>query len=436
MANTLKTNLQRIRENLEQGLLPQWIVTDPEIYQLEQEKVFSKTWHFLAHESELKEPGSFVTRWIVHDPILVVKTEKGEIKAFLNSCSHRGVQLCTADCGQKKTFVCPYHGWSFNLEGKLIGITQGDKLYGEEMDKEEWGLRPVPRLESYKGLIFANLDKDAPPLKEYLGDMTWYLDILLGRSDGGMEVRGTPQRWKAPGNWKSTYENFTGDPYHVQYTHRSTVEMGITPKHVNRRGYQIVLGNGHGINVTMYEGELEHPYQRMPQSMWPMFKKNLNPIQHEIAYRASVLVGGIFPTLSFVSPVHSTDGRSFHNYLSLRVWRPVGPEEIEIWSWFLIDKLAPEEYKEEAYRGYIASFGPAGTLEQDDTVNWGRIVSANRGLMVRDRALSYNNFSNYLMGMEKVKPAEDFPGPGTAYPGLVDTVSRSIYEYWLKLMGE
>jgi phenylpropionate dioxygenase-like ring-hydroxylating dioxygenase large terminal subunit len=99
---------QLLKEKMDQGLFPQWVLTDPDIYELEQEKIFGRTWQFLAHESELKEPGDYVTRWMVNDPVIVLKNRDGEIKAYLNSCAHRGVHLCTADRGNKKTFTCPY----------------------------------------------------------------------------------------------------------------------------------------------------------------------------------------------------------------------------------------------------------------------------------------------------------------------------------------
>jgi nitrite reductase/ring-hydroxylating ferredoxin subunit len=426
-----------LKEKMKEGLLPQWVVTDPEIYELELEKIFGHVWQFLAHESELKEPGSYVTRWMVNDPVLLVKTNSGKLKAFLNSCSHRGTQLCTADYGQKKTFTCPYHGWSYNLEGDLIGIVAGDKVYGEEMNKEEWSLREIPKIGIYQGMIFGNLDSNAMPLEDYLGDMKWYFDILLGRSDGGMEVRGVPQRWVAQANWKATSENFAADPYHVQTTHRSTVELGISPKDPLYAGYghQVVLGNGHGINViTSATGRSTHPYQGTPESMRPMFKRNLAPEQDEILSKTTVFVGGVYPNLSFVSPIHGTEGH-LHNYLNFRVWRPLGPDKVEVWCWFMIDKAAPEEYKEGAYKGYIGSFGPSGTLEQDDTETWARIVQASKGLMARDKELSYNSVCNYLMGFNRVEPDENFPGPGVAYPTTyLDALSRSMHEYWLELI--
>ncbi|WP_035295329.1 aromatic ring-hydroxylating oxygenase subunit alpha [Brevibacillus thermoruber] len=432
---------QGLREKMEQGLLPQWIFTDPHIYELELERIFARTWQFLAHESELPEPGSYVTRWMVDDPVLLVRTNSGEIKAFLNSCPHRGTQLCTADFGKKKAFTCPYHGWTFNLDGDLVGVVAGDKVYGEEMKKDEWGLRSIPRVERYQGMIFGNLDPAAMPLDDYLGDMKWYMDIILGRSDGGMEVRGLPQRWVVHANWKVGLENFAGDPYHVQTTHRSTVELGISPQDPLYAGYghQVVLQNGHGINVitaTAPGKPQRPPYQGLPQEMWPMFERNLNADQLKVFAKTTVFVGSIYPNLSFNSPVHGSEGH-LHNYLNVRLWRPLGPEKIEIWSWFLIDKAASEAYKEAAYKGYVGSFGPSGTLEQDDTEIWARIVHASKGHMARSKDLSYNNLLNYLMGLERVLPDETFPGPGVAYPTCyLDAIHRATHEYWLELMSK
>jgi nitrite reductase/ring-hydroxylating ferredoxin subunit len=431
--------LKEIQEKLDQGLLPQWLQTDPDIYEMELNNIFSRTWQFLGHESELKQPGDYVTRWMVNDPVLLVKTNTGEIKAFLNSCTHRGTHLCTADFGNKKTFTCPFHGWSFNLDGKLIGIVAGNKVYGEAMDKEEWALRPIPRVETYQGLIFGNLDPNAMSLEEYLGDLIWYWDIFLKRSDGGMEVRGTPQRWIVNTNWKCTLENFGGDPYHVPTVHKSTVELGISPSDplYSSYGHQVVLKHGHCVNVNVASpGANLPPYQGMPEEMWSMFERNLSKGQLDVFYKTTVIVGSCFPNLSFHCPIHGSEGH-LHNYLTLRVWRPLGPEKIEIWSWFLIDKAAPEELKENAYKGYISSFGPSGTLEMDDTEIWTRVVQASKGTMARDKNLSYNNLYNYMMGMGKVEPDSSWPGPGTAYPTCyVDFAFRGIHEYWLELLAK
>ncbi len=428
----------QLKEKMSQGLLPQWVITDPDIYQLEMENIFERTWQFLGHETELKHNGDYVTRWLGRDPVLLVRNNNGEIKAFLNSCSHRGTQLCTADRGNKKAFTCPYHGWTYNNDGDLIGVVADNRVFGGEMDKSDWGLRPIPKVDSYQGMIFGCLDENAESLDDYLGDMKWYLDMLLGRSDGGMEVIGLPQRWIAKANWKSTTENFAADPYHVQTTHRSTVELGISPSDPFYAGYghQVVCDNGHGINViTSKTGKARVKYQSMPEEMWPMFEKNLTPEQNDIMSKVTVFVGGVYPNLSFVSPIHGTEGH-LHNYLNFRLWRPVGPEKVEVWCWFFIDKAAPEEYKKAAYKGYLGSFGPSGTLEQDDTETWARIVEVSGGSMMRNKELSYNNVSNYLMGHNRVEPDSSFPGPGTAYPTTyLDALAKSMHEKWLEYIS-
>ncbi|MFK4997208.1 hypothetical protein ACI2OX_05200 [Bacillus sp. N9] len=122
--------------------------------------------------------------------------------------------------------------------------------------------------------------------------------------------------------------------------------------------------------------------------------------------------------------------------MNFRMWRPIAPDQVEVWSWFLIDKAAPEEYKEAAYKGYLGSFGPSGTLEQDDTETWSRIVEVSKGLMMRDKHLNYNSVSNYLMGFNRVGPDESFPGPGKAYPTTyLDAIARSMHEQWLELIS-
>ncbi len=432
-----QTLLQNIKEKLDAGLFPQWLLTDPDIYKLEMDQIFGRTWQYLGHESELQEPGSYITRWMVDDPILLTRNNNGEIKAFLNSCAHRGVHLCTAASGKKKAFTCPYHGWTYNLDGELIGVVAGEKLFSSVMDKKDWALRPVPRVEIYKGLIFGNLDPNAKPLEEFLGEFKFYLDIILGRSDGGMEVRGVPQRWVVHANWKMVAENFV-DPYHVQTSHRSTVELGMsgaapTDAMYASHGHGVSCENGHGICVIVRKnGELK--YQGLPESMWEMIERNLTPEQLEVYKNVSTLVGTVFPNLSFNCPMHGNEGVQY-NYFNLRVWRPLGPEKVEVISWFMIDKEAPEEYKEHSYKGYVGSFGPSGTLEQDDTEIWARVVAASKGKMSRDKELNYNNYTNYLMGMDLVTPDENFAGPGVAYPtNYVDFMTRNYHDHWFQLL--
>ena len=106
------------------------------------------------------------------------------------------------------------------MTGALSGVPHLKDFYFDALDREQWGLVPVAQLDSHRGLIFATFDPQAPPLREYLGEMAWYLDVFFDRREGGVEVLAT-HKWIVPCNWKFPAENFGGDAYHVQWTHLS-----------------------------------------------------------------------------------------------------------------------------------------------------------------------------------------------------------------------
>src|ERR1043165_3645697 len=135
------------------------------------------------------------------------------------------------------------------------------------LEREKWGLIPAAQLDNYKGLLFATFDPEAPPLLEYLGDMAWYLDILLDRREGGTEVSG-PHRWIVNANWKTAAENFGGDGYHIASTHGSARELGIdtttTATRNQARGAQISCGNGHSLVAWLTPPDDAGPWFAQP----------------------------------------------------------------------------------------------------------------------------------------------------------------------------
>src|SRR5262249_14289991 len=104
--------------------------------------------------------------------------------------------------------TCSYHGWTYRNDGALVGVPFLKEAYYGALERERWGLIPVAQLDSYKGLLFATFDREAPPLREYLGEMTWYLDAFFDRREGGIEVVGGMHKWVMPCNWKFPAENF------------------------------------------------------------------------------------------------------------------------------------------------------------------------------------------------------------------------------------
>ena len=106
----------------ERGLVSRRIFSDEEIYRLELDQVFARCWLFLAHESQVARPGDFVTTWMGDEPVIVTRDTQGQVRAMINTCRHRGNSVCRADAGRAHSFMCTYHGWTYGLDGGLIGV--------------------------------------------------------------------------------------------------------------------------------------------------------------------------------------------------------------------------------------------------------------------------------------------------------------------------
>ena len=132
----------------EQGLVSRRIFIDPDIYQQELARVFGRCWLFLCHESQLQQPGDFFCTYMGEDPVLVTRAKDGQIRAFLNSCRHRGMKVCRADEGNTEAFTCSYHAWTYASDGRLIGVPHHKEAYYEELDRTQWGLVPVAQLDA------------------------------------------------------------------------------------------------------------------------------------------------------------------------------------------------------------------------------------------------------------------------------------------------
>jgi 3-phenylpropionate/trans-cinnamate dioxygenase subunit alpha len=180
------------------------------------------------------------------DPVLVMRDNEGQVRAFLNVCRHRGNRLCRADAGNAATFTCAYHGWTYRNDGRLVGVPYLKEAYHGELQCERWGLTPVTQLDSYKGLLFATFDPEAPALREYLGEMTWYLDAFFDRREGGIEVIGA-YKWVMPCNWKFPRRELW----------RRFLSCGMEPSFGDRDGVQ-----SGGVDQTGYHREHGVPRQR------------------------------------------------------------------------------------------------------------------------------------------------------------------------------
>ncbi len=167
-------------------------------FESEMERIFGRCWLFVAHESEIPSPGDYVTRKLGGEDVIVVRDETGDVRIFLNSCTHRGNQLCRADMGNSSHFRCSYHGWTFSNKGTLRGVPERKQVFDADFDKSEYSLVGPPNVDVFHGLIFASWDPDAPSLLDELGDMAWYLEAVLDKA-GDLQVVGPPARaWCEP----------------------------------------------------------------------------------------------------------------------------------------------------------------------------------------------------------------------------------------------
>ncbi|MEM8504512.1 MAG: aromatic ring-hydroxylating dioxygenase subunit alpha [Cyanobacteria bacterium P01_D01_bin.1] len=209
---------------VQQDRIHRLVYTDAQIFQAEMTRIFGGTWVYLAHESEIPERDNFKTGRLGMRPIIVVRDRKGKIRCLLNRCTHRGATVCRQKSGSAKTFVCPYHGWTFSNNGKLAGIPW-EGAYSDEFERTNHSLGQVPRVESYRGFIFGTLNLEAPDLVSHLGRAKALLDEWIDRyPNAQITVRSSAHKQIYNGNWKFIYDN-AADGYHVNFSHRSLLEV-------------------------------------------------------------------------------------------------------------------------------------------------------------------------------------------------------------------
>ena len=251
-------------------------------------------------------------------------------------------------------------------------------------------LLPAPNLASYNGLIFINMDADAEPLEDFLGDFRFYLDFYTKQSTEGLEVRG-PQRWRIKANWKIGAENFSGDMYHTPQTHTSVVEIGLfrEPKAEKRKdGATYWAGKGGGTTYKLPPGTFEERmrYVGYPDEMIERDKGVWTSRQQQVVGDDGFMISAAscFPNLSFVHNWPKVeDGDDVLPFISIRMWQPISENETEVYSWFAVDSAAPEDYKRNSYKAYLMCFGSTGMFEQDDVENWVSLTNTAGGSMAR-----------------------------------------------------
>ena len=206
-----RSAVARTREDLSNARhLPGDFYTSTDIEALEREQIFGRDWLCVGREEEFANPGDYRTFDIAGEPIVVCRSKSGALRAFHNVCRHRGTQVVTG-CGNRNRFICPYHAWTYDLDGALRGAAYTDEITG--FSRDDYGLKPL-QLDCWGGFIFVNLDPNCRPLLECLGSFT---EVFAPYRPQDCRL-GFRIRVEYDSNWKAVAENFV-DIYHLATLH-------------------------------------------------------------------------------------------------------------------------------------------------------------------------------------------------------------------------
>jgi choline monooxygenase len=198
--------------------IPAQYYIDRDIFEREREAIFFRSWNFVCHVSQVAEPNSYVTCMIGDQNIAVTRGADGVLRAFYNVCSHRAHELLTG-CGKAQMIVCPYHAWTYHMDGRLRTATGQKRVLN--FDSSEFNLKQV-RLEEFAGFVFVNLDPNATTLKEQTGDLDREMRSFCAEPEKLKFAHRLTYELKA--NWKNVVDNFL-ECYHCSVAHPAFVDL-------------------------------------------------------------------------------------------------------------------------------------------------------------------------------------------------------------------
>lgn len=341
------------------------LYSDPAIFELEMQRLFGRAWLVVGHESQIPAAGDFFTTRMGREPVIVARHADGSVKAMINRCSHRGSTVCEDARGHCVEFVCPYHGWTYRTDGSLrfVPLEQG---YGRDVErkKRELGLVNVPRVESYRGFLFASLAADGPTLSDFLGPMSTSFDDMVDRApDGEVEVAGGVFKHAYQGNWKLVLENHL-DGLHPNYVHGSSVQAArdapdpaqpekyadIAIRQMRQNGAPEAVWESIGIWTTDFgHGYMAdyHSDSRLVVGMDnPVFAGYRERLERKIGKERAAKVLSVTRWNSIVYPNCSFMGQ----FRQLRIVHPLAVDRTVVYTYSFRLKGAPEQM----YRDTIA----------------------------------------------------------------------------------
>ena len=425
------------------------VLADTEIYELEMERIFGKTWIMLGFESEIPNAGDFVVRQLGADQVIVSRARDGEINVMLNVCPHRGMRVCTAEAGTTSVFKCIYHGWAFRQNGDFIGSpVEAEQMHGDMMPKEALGLKKA-RTHLYGNMIFATWNIEGPSFDDFLGEMKWYYDMLFCRTDKGLEVLGPPQRFTINANWKAAGEQSAADGFHTLTLHRwlgDFAKFGDGDLTTSMYGTEVGSLHGHALRCMpvankfkmakgFREGDMtvEEKLEVLSppgvtKNMLPELKRHLSPEQLALLVDSPPQVGGMFPNILIGFIYVPQPNGEVYGMTSIHTYVPKGPHQLEFMNWILAEKDAPEAYKQESLHQAVRMLGTSGMVEQDDSDTWPHMTQMAKGPQGRQMTMKYQ-------AVCKQPKLASWPGPALVYEGFTkDDTQWNWWLHWRELM--
>lgn len=233
------------------------VYTDPEIFALEMERIYGQAWIYVGHESQVKNTGDYHTTRIGDQDVIMVRGADGKVNVVYNRCPHKGAKVVADGDGcTGKFFRCPYHAWTFKLDGSHLSLPLKNGLEGTCYDPSnpDFSMQAVARVDSYRGFVFASQSPVGPDLKTFLGGVISSIDNLCDRSPvGEVEVAGGTFRVMQKSNWKVFYENLH-DTMHARVTHESSfVAAREEAAALGEMPFELLIMDGNGEPYEFWE---------------------------------------------------------------------------------------------------------------------------------------------------------------------------------------
>ncbi|MEV0636058.1 aromatic ring-hydroxylating dioxygenase subunit alpha [Streptomyces sp. NPDC050619] len=400
------------------------LYTDPDLFEQEMDRIFHRTWVWVAHESEIARAGDFKTAWVGRRPVIVSRDRRGGINVLLNRCRHRGASVCETPKGNGNGFTCPYHAWSYALDGSLRGIPYPEG-YEDVVEKKDLPLQRL-KVGTYAGMVFASFSDDIEPLEDFLGGARLWIDRFMKQGAGyPIKVQGE-HKFRFNGNWKIQLENTT-DWYHFPIVHRSWMSSvdaetaSMLSIMTDESAVTHALGNGHSVSISVaghadldvddgtekLQDRFSHIVEELSRDMPPEKVRRIVRSLHGAGFNLN-----LFPNVAM-------------SMAFFRVLRPVSVTETEIRHVALGLEGGPEIVNRERLRIHEHFQGPFGFGSPDDAEAWNRVQRGVAGGV--DMPILVNR------GLGREKPND--LGQPTSH-ATDETGMREAYAMWNRMMTD